>query len=65
MALEFDQLEIFFEDLALTLDSIAESDRELFLCKLCLLLARETGEPEGLKEMIRSAGNHLSRLRKT
>ena len=62
MALEFDQLEVFFEDLAQTLDSIADSDRELFLCKLCLLLARETVEPEGLKDMIRSAGNHLSRV---
>ena len=62
MALEFDQLEVFFEDVAQTLDSIADSDRELFLCKLCLLLARETGEPDGLKDMIRSAGNHLSRV---
>ena len=62
MALEFDQLEVFSEDVAQTLDSIADSDRELFLCKLCLLLARETGEPDGLKDMIRSAGNHLSRV---
>ena len=60
MALEFDQLEVFFEDVAQTLDSIADGDRELFLCKLCLLLARETGDPEGLKDMIRSAGHHLS-----
>lgn len=62
MALEFDQLEVFFEDLVQTLDSIADSDRELFLCKLCLLLARETGDPEGLRDMIRSAGDHLSRV---
>ena len=62
MALEFDQLEVFFEDLVQTLDSIADSDRELFLCKLCLLLARETGDTEGLRDMIRSAGDHLSRV---
>lgn len=60
MALEFDQLETFFEGLAEALDRVAEADRELFLSKLCLMLARETGDPDGLQDMIASAERHLN-----
>ncbi len=61
MALNFHQLEVFYEDLAQSLDTVAESKRELFLCKLCLMLARETDKPANLKSMIQAAQNHLTK----
>ena len=61
MALDFNRLEVFYEDLAESLDAIAASERELFLCKLCLMLARETGDHADLKSMIQAAQSHLTK----
>jgi hypothetical protein len=60
MPQDFTTLETFYEDLATALDAVADDSRELFLCKLCLQLAREAPGGTDLKALIRTARNHLS-----
>jgi len=59
MALDFSELELVYEELAKALDTVADAEREVFLCKLSLLMARELGDLPLLKDMIRTAQNHL------
>lgn len=59
MPLDFSDLETFYEELAMALDAVAENDRELLLCKLSLLMARELGDGARAIELISSARNNL------
>lgn len=62
MALNFADLEIVYEDLARTLDRLSPSEREVFLCKLSLLMARDLGDLSRVQAMIQTAQNHLETL---
>ena len=57
MALNFADLEIVYEDLARTLDRLSPSEREVFLCKLSLLMARDLGDLSRVQ-----AQNHLEKV---
>lgn len=61
MSLEFSDLEVFYEEMAMALDTVHETDREMFLCKLVLLMARETSDLSRAQEMIQSAHQHLAK----
>ncbi|MDF2374474.1 MAG: hypothetical protein P1V21_27195 [Rhizobiaceae bacterium] len=62
MALNFADLEIVYEELARTLDRLSPSEREVFLCKLSLLMARDLGDLSRVQAMIQTAQNHLETL---
>lgn len=62
MSLEYSELERFYEALAEALDTVDEADRDLFLCKLSLLMARELDDLPRAQEMIRSAQQHLKAI---
>jgi len=59
MPLTFSDLELIYEELAMALDTVAEAEREVFLCKLSLLMARQLGDLSQVREMIQTAQNHL------
>lgn len=59
MPLDFTDLETFYEEMASALDAVAGTDRQLFLCKLSLLMARELGDASTAVELIRAAQCHL------
>lgn len=59
MALEFADLELVYEDLAKALDTVSDAEREIYLCKLALLMARDLGDLEQVRRMIHTARNHL------
>jgi len=59
MSLESSELEQVYEALAKALDNVAEADREMFLCKLSLLMAREMPDAAQVTNMIQAAQNHL------
>ncbi|MBE1283116.1 MAG: hypothetical protein GJ676_07375 [Rhodobacteraceae bacterium] len=59
MSMQFNELEAFYEDMASMLDALADKDRELFLCKLSLLLARELADGAKARELVHAAANHL------
>ncbi len=58
--MDFEHLETFYETLADTLDTVAEEDRNVYLCKLCLLLARDLTDPAGALAHIDSARRNLA-----
>ncbi|MDF1775546.1 MAG: hypothetical protein P1V13_05920 [Rhizobiaceae bacterium] len=62
MALNFADLEIVYEELARTLDRLSPSEREVFLCKLSLLMARDLGDLSRVQAMIQTAQNHLEKV---
>ena len=59
MPLEFSDLETVYEALAEAMDQVADADRELFLSKLALLMARQLGDAAETLEMIQEARKHL------
>ena len=59
MSLDFPDLEQFYETLATSLDVVPQDKREVFLCKLCLLMARELGDIAVAQQLIKAAQNHL------
>lgn len=59
MALNFAELETVYEDLATALDTVSDAQREVLLCKLSLLMARELGDLASVQEMIQTAKDHL------
>lgn len=61
MSLKFSDLEVFYEEMAHALDTVHETDREVFLCKLVLLIIQETGDLSGALEKIKSAQNQLAK----
>ena len=62
MPLEFFDLETVYESLAEAMDQVADADRELFLSKLALLMARQLGNAAETLEMIQEARKHLEHL---
>lgn len=62
MPLNFTELETVYEDLALALDTIAAPDREVFLSKIALMMARELGNVKQIRAIIASAKTHLDPL---
>ena len=62
MPLEFSDLETVYEALAEAMDQVADADRELFLSKLALLMARQLGDAAEALEMIQEARKHLEQL---
>jgi len=62
MSLEFSKIEQVYEELAKALDRLADQDREIFLCKFSLLLARETDDLAWVIEMIEKAQNRLGKV---
>ena len=61
MSLEFSDLEEFYESLAKSIDTVTDAEREVFLCKLCLLMAKEMKDLPKAQEMIQSALKHLDK----
>ena len=61
MALNFAELETVYENLAIALDTVSDAQREVLLCKLSLLMARELGDLATVQEMIQTAKDHLDR----
>lgn len=59
MSLAFDALEGFYEHLARALDDVPAGQRELFLSKLCLLMARDASDGNRLRDHIQTAACHL------
>ncbi len=59
MSLGFDAMEDFYEHLAQALDDVPAGQRELFLSKLCLLMARDTADGNRLRDHIQTAARHL------
>ena len=59
MPLNFSDLEAVYEGLATALDTVSPAEREVFLCKLVLLLAREVDDISKVQTMISNAQNHL------
>lgn len=59
MSLEFCDLEVFYETLATALDAVPDAKREVFLCKLSLLMARELGDLSVAQQLIATAQSHL------
>lgn len=47
--------EAVFEALSKALDTVSPARTELFLCKLCLLLAFEAGDPDRVARAIAAA----------
>lgn len=47
--------EAVFEAISMALDKVSPAQTELFLCKLCLLLALETGDPGQVARAIAAA----------
>lgn len=52
-------LELVYEELAVALDAIPATKRELFLAKLALLLAQELGDAEQVRTHIAAALTNL------
>ena len=59
MVLNFAELETVYEDLAVALDTVSHAGREVLLCKLSLLMARELGDLAQVQAMIQTAKDHL------
>lgn len=59
MSLNFSELEVVYEELAVALDTVSDTEREVFLCKLSLLMARQLGDLPQVRDMIQTARNHL------
>ncbi len=59
MVLNFAELETVYEDLAVALDTVSDAGREVLLCKLSLLMARELGDLAQVQAMIQTAQVHL------
>ena len=55
MTLKYCELEVFYEELAEALDMVDKDQRDLFLCKLALTMAREIGDLSKVQKMISSA----------
>ena len=62
MSLEFSKIEQVYEELAKALDKVADEEREIFLCKFSLLLARETGDLPLVIDMIEKAQSQLVKI---
>jgi len=59
MSLGFDAMEDFYEHLAQALDDVPADQRELFLSKLCLLMARDASDSDRLQAHVQTAARHL------
>lgn len=53
------QIETVYEALATRLDRVGEAQHARYLAKLVLLLARDSGDPEGVLQRIEDAAQDL------
>ncbi|MCB9954897.1 MAG: hypothetical protein H6848_03260 [Caulobacterales bacterium] len=60
MALQFSELEHVYDKLAVTLDGIDDSERDLFLAKLVLALAYKAGSIEDVLESIEKCSRGIN-----
>lgn len=53
------EIETIYEALAIRLDTLGEQNRDLFLAKLVLLLARDVGDPGEVLQRMEDAAHGL------
>ena len=54
-----DNLETSYQLLAEACDGVEKAERELFLAKVCLLLANEINDPQRVQQCLTTAAEHL------